>query len=245
MNGGPSRYYQFYLSNGASFKQLSTNGNLLPSVITTTNIRLSVAERTDVIVDFTGVAAGTKVYLQNRLEQVDGRAPTGKIIAPTNLVEFRVQAGTVIDNSRVPTTILALPSKTQAVSKSRTFGFTTNNGAWTVNNEIFDPNTITIFPKLNSKEKWTFTSGGGWGHPVHVHFEEGQILSRGGNATLVADDVGRKDVYRLGDGAMGTSGTGTLDTFYQLRDFVGDYPVHCHNVVHEDHFMMTRFEIVP
>ena len=32
LNAGPSRYYQYFLSNNANFKQLSTNGNLLPSV---------------------------------------------------------------------------------------------------------------------------------------------------------------------------------------------------------------------
>jgi FtsP/CotA-like multicopper oxidase with cupredoxin domain len=244
-NGGPSRYYQFFLSNNANFKQLSTNGNLLPSVLTVRSIRLSVAERADVIVDFTAVPAGTKVYLQNRLEQKDGRGPTGNIIAPTNLVEFRVQEGAVVDNSVVPTTILPLPDKKQVVSKNRTFEFTTNNGAWTVNGELYDPNTIKIFPKQNAKEKWSFKSGGGWGHPVHVHFEEGQILSRDDNTKLVADDVGRKDVYRIGDSAIGTNNTGKVDTFYQWRDFQGDYPIHCHNSIHEDHAMMTTFEIVP
>ncbi len=245
LNAGPSRFYHFFLSNGASFKQLSTNGNLLPSTITTTNIRLSPAERADVIVDFTGAAAGSKIYLQNRLEQLNGAGTTGKIIAPTNLVEFRVQAGTVADPSVVPTTILALPNKAQAVSVNRQFDFGTSSGAWVVNGQIFDPNTISVFPKLNAKEKWKLTSGGGWSHPVHLHFEEGQILTRNGNATLVADDVGRKDVYRIGQGAMGTSGTGQIETFYQWRDFLGDYPMHCHNVVHEDHAMMMRYEIVP
>jgi FtsP/CotA-like multicopper oxidase with cupredoxin domain len=80
---------------------------------------------------------------------------------------------------------------------------------------------------------------------VHVHFEEGQVLSRDGNTNLLADDVGRKDVYRIGQAANGTTGSGTMDTFYQWRDFLGDYPIHCHNVVHEDHAMMTRYQIVP
>jgi FtsP/CotA-like multicopper oxidase with cupredoxin domain len=31
----------------------------------------------------------------------------------------------------------------------------------------------------------------------------------------------------------------------QFRDWYGDYPMHCHNVVHEDHAMMIRFKIVP
>lgn len=34
--------------------------------------------------------AGGKICLQNRREQHYGRGPSGKIVAPTNIVEFRV-----------------------------------------------------------------------------------------------------------------------------------------------------------
>jgi FtsP/CotA-like multicopper oxidase with cupredoxin domain len=33
--------------------------------------------------------------------------------------------------------------------------------------------------------------------------------------------------------------------FMRFRDFVGRYPMHCHNTVHEDHAMMIRWDIVP
>jgi FtsP/CotA-like multicopper oxidase with cupredoxin domain len=33
--------------------------------------------------------------------------------------------------------------------------------------------------------------------------------------------------------------------FIRLRDLTGRYVQHCHNVVHEDHAMMTMFEIGP
>lgn len=247
LNAGPSRYYEFFLSNGTQFKKITSNsGNLLASVLNASSIRLSPAERTDVIIDFTNVPAGSKIYLQNRLEQKDGRGPTGKIIAPINIVEFRVQPGTVVDNSVIPTRkMLDLPNKLAPVTATRSFDFGTSNGAWVVNGKFFDPNTTTIFPKLNAAEKWTFTSGGGWGHPAHIHMEEGQILSRNGRTALVAEDIGRKDVYRIGQGAIGTTSTSKMDVFIQFRDWTGDYPVHCHNVVHEDHAMMAHFVVTP
>ena len=168
-----------------------------------------------------------------------------KSSGPTNLVEFRVQADSVVDNSVVPTALLALPDKKARIALTRNFDFGSSNGAWTINGELFDPNTITDFPKQNTAEKWAFSSGGGWGHPVHAHFEEGQILSREGKTALNRDDIGRKDVYRIGKAAISTDNTGKLEAFYQWRDFLGDYPLHCHNSVHEDHAMMLRFEIVP
>ena len=67
--GGPSRVYEFFLSNGQSFFQITSDGNLLPRPLTRRSMRLQVAERVDVIVDFSKAAIGEKIYLQNRLEQ--------------------------------------------------------------------------------------------------------------------------------------------------------------------------------
>jgi len=244
LNAGPSRVYEFFLSNGKSFIQLSNDGNLLPRALSRQSIRLGVAERVDVIVDFSQATRGDKIYLQNRLEQLDGRGPTGKIIAPTNLVEFRV-GGDAHDDSQIPTTLLALPDR-RATVQSRRWDFGRSGGEWVINGELFDPDVIRAFPRQNTAELWTFTGGNGWQHPVHVHFEEFQILSRNGKAAAVPiDEKARKDMMRIGDSAVGTENTGEAQIFIQLRDFLGDYPLHCHNVVHEDHSMMVRFEIVP
>jgi FtsP/CotA-like multicopper oxidase with cupredoxin domain len=47
---------------------------------------------------------------------------------------------------------------------------------------------------------------------------------------------GRKDVSRL------EAGQGTLLRM-QFRDYVGRYLIHCHNMAHEDAFMMVRWDI--
>ena len=33
--------------------------------------------------------------------------------------------------------------------------------------------------------------------------------------------------------------------YMKFRDWLGKYVMHCHNVVHEDHAMMVRWDIVP
>ena len=33
--------------------------------------------------------------------------------------------------------------------------------------------------------------------------------------------------------------------YMRWRDFLGKHVMHCHNVVHEDHAMMIRWDIVP
>jgi FtsP/CotA-like multicopper oxidase with cupredoxin domain len=37
----------------------------------------------------------------------------------------------------------------------------------------------------------------------------------------------------------------TIEVFLRFRDFTGKYPMHCHNLVHEDHAMMVRWDIKP
>ena len=48
----------------------------------------------------------------------------------------------------------------------------------------------------------------------------------------------RKDVINLGP-------NDEVKIFMRWRDFLGRYVMHCHNVVHEDHAMMLRWDIVP
>ena len=50
------------------------------------------------------------------------------------------------------------------------------------------------------------------------------------------EEVSRKDVVRL-------QGNEEVRIFLRFRDFLGRYPMHCHNVVHEDHAMMLRWDI--
>ena len=188
--GGPSRVYEFFLGSGDSFIQISNDGNLLPRPLFRRSIRLGVAERVDVIVDFSKAKIGEKIYLQNRLEQLDGRAPTGKIIAPKNLVEFRV-TGDAMDDSRVPVTLLDLPSRNVQIAKKREWKFDRSGGAWTVNGRFFDPDVFSATIKQNTAETWTFKSGGGWHHPIHIHLEEFQILSREGMARPSRRSPGR------------------------------------------------------
>ena len=92
-NPGPSRWWEFALYDGTNFLpfwQISTDGNLLPNAVRVSGVRMSVAERVDVIVDFAQISA-SRVYVVNRLEQVNGRGPTGKILTPgTPVVQINI-----------------------------------------------------------------------------------------------------------------------------------------------------------
>jgi FtsP/CotA-like multicopper oxidase with cupredoxin domain len=247
LDGGPSRFYRFHLSNNQPLIQISSDGNLLPTAIPTTNgILVGVAERVDVIVDFTNATTGSRIYLQNRLPQTKGEGPDGTATASgavTDLVEFRVQGNPPQpDLSLVPTTLISNPIFQNASSQTRSFVFDkSRDGLWVINDQLFDPNVISFQIHQNRTETWNLDGKSrDWSHPVHIHFEEFRILKRNGSASNVpANEGGRKDVVPIGNFH------GTAQLKMQFRDWLGHYPMHCHNTVHEDHAMMLRWEIIP
>ena len=238
LNIGPSRFYNWFLSNGKPFVVIANDGNLLPKPVRVKNFAQSPAERYDVIVDFSEFAPGTEIVLFNYAEQTDGRRPTGKLLKkPMQVLKFIVTSDAVVDNSIIPTTLRPLPLMDQPVSNNRTWVFKRNGGEWTINGNSFDRNTISATIQEGSAEKWALVNGGGgWAHPIHTHFEEARILSMKGRG-IEEIEKGRKDVIRL-------EKDNAAEIYIRFRDFKGVYPVHCHNTVHEDHAMMLLFKVV-
>jgi len=252
LDSGPSRFYQIFLTdlNNLSahnmFWQIANDGNLMPTPVQIESARIGVAERVDVIIDFSQFA-GKTIYLENRLEQQDGTGPTGDILPAGGgnlLLQIIVDLPAVADNSVDPAThpqFYSLPSTTPAPRVTRTFEFDNSNGGWTINDRFMDCNEPRFTVQQNTVEHWILiNSSGGWQHPIHIHFEEFQILSINGHRppTSPLVQTGRKDVVRL---EFDT----TVELFFRFRDFLGRYPMHCHNTVHEDHAMMLRWDIAP
>jgi len=116
-------------------------------------------------------------------------------------------------------------------------------GAWGIGTDggvklAADYSRLSAAPKFGTREVWNLINdGGGWDHPIHIHFEEGQILARNGSfANVPLAERGRKDVYRLRPG-------GTVTLTMQFRDWGGMFMEHCHNTTHEDNAMLLRWEI--
>ena len=61
-----------------------------------------------------------------------------------------------------------------------------------------------LIPKPGEVEHWTYINGGGgWDHPIHLHFEEGVTIDRGRPAIPATERLARKDVWRLRPTAAG------------------------------------------
>ena len=252
LNAGPSRFYQFHLVNGSNVQQkftyIANDGNLLPKpLLNQTKVRLGVAERGDIVVDFSQYALGTELYIVNRLQQPDTRGPKD-VQAPgkrvLKIIVDRDLANGELDNSQVPSVLRPIRRPTAAeiaAAPVRRWVFARNNGMWAINDKFVNVNSAAAHIAIGSSEIWELDNpSGGWSHPVHIHFEEGHILKRFKNGIEVpvpAHEKGRKDVYVLGPNE-------TVRLFMRFRDFPGKYVMHCHNMIHEDHAMMVRWDIV-
>src|SRR5215472_12596000 len=83
LDTGPSRFYEFFLTGNVGgagspttnpFFLIGTDGNLIPAPVQVNSVRIGPAERVDVVIDFTGMS-GQTLYLENRLNQVNGQGP--------------------------------------------------------------------------------------------------------------------------------------------------------------------------
>lgn len=149
-----------------------------------------------------------------------------------------------------------------AAARHRSFSFGRSNGTdkapWTVKTDggsgyNMDPRRLSAAMQLangpteggfsgdGTLEIWKIElGGGGWSHPVHVHFEEGILLSRGGKALPEWEKWARKDVYRIGPDSDSLD---NVEMAIHFREFAGTYMEHCHNTQHEDNSMLLRWDI--
>ena len=270
LNASVSRFFKLALSDGSPIIQIGNDGNLLPSPVVLGQLdQMGIAERYDVVIDFSRYDLGSRVWMVNLAEHQDGRrvakdlklseALSGQSLDPCvgRFLEFRVVVPLAYpDQSQVPDVLIPNPDLSAIpVARERVFEFgrgakkNTNDpvssffGPWGVKIDggdmlAADFGRVSSAPRFGTREIWTIKNGGGgWDHPIHIHFEEGQILERDGSASRVPPwERGRKDVYRLRPG-------GSLKITMQFRDWGGMFMEHCHNTVHEDNAMLLRWEI--
>ncbi len=280
LNGGPSRFYELVLRSERMkdrdrFVVITGDGNVLPAPIEAESLYLSVAQRVDVVLDFTKYRPGDKVHLVNLLEQVNGKGPSGRTLDPGDpILEFRVVEATGPDPSRIPDRLRELPRIDPAdARRERLWVFDYDGGLWTINGRVMDPNRIDAGIEQGSAEIWTFRNGGNtWAHPVHSHFTEFLILEINGRPFRESwyqdwDFENRDPAFLDAGGKLEQAPAGQrfrvkrfmggkrrdvatllpgdeIKVISRWRDFLGRHVMHCHNVVHEDHAMMVRWDIV-
>src|SRR5262245_2681942 len=299
LNACMSRFFKFAIAGptGAAvpFWFICNDGNLVINPITLSELdEQGIAERYDIIVDFSKFHVGDKLHLVNRLLQTTGNKPDGAVTLAQALqgsvsdpvlgamLQFRV-VGSVpsVDAPNVTLTTanscgandksvvpLKLTDQIPVVAPVRTrvvrFGRVQNgdsrdpatgqctpdcsevvfNFPWTISvngqtSHSMNANRVSmVYPKAGEIEHWTYINeGGGWDHPIHLHFEEGITMNRGTGVLPATEKLVRKDVWRLRP-------AGQVQFQIQFGEYGGSYVNHCHNTVHEDFALLMRIQLL-
>ena len=124
-----------------------------------------------------------------------------------------------------------------------------------------------FFPMLGVPEIWRLINLTGDTHPIHVHLESFQVLSRQPAAVEIPDDgitdtgtsarvwIGREVddgvPHALDENELGLKDTvrvnphEVVDLLVRFDAYAGRYMYHCHILEHEDHDMMRPFVVMP
>ncbi|HYM19556.1 MAG TPA: multicopper oxidase domain-containing protein [Candidatus Kapabacteria bacterium] len=235
LNASNARIYQIALSDNSSFMIIGSDGGLLETPLSATSCFLSPAERVDVLIDFSKYQTGSSLTLKSLPFSVDVTPytplPQG---AAFDILRFDINA-TGNSHSQIPAALSSIIkySRADAVNTLQ-FVLGTDGMNHTINSLKFQMDRIDNTIPFNTLEVWTFDNTQTTNiHPMHVHGTQFQVASRS-FGDLLSSDSGWKDTVMVRGGEA-------MDVLVKFADYEGIYLVHCHNLEHEDHGMMSNF----
>jgi len=252
LNASASRGYQLALSReldrltlGETMVVIGSDGGLLETPVELSTpyqtLKLGMAERYEIIIDFSQYQVGESVYLKNI-------GFTGSIDTDTRLhtlMRFDVVREEQ-DDSLIPDQLRPIKRLSEEdADRTRTFRFERSFRQWLIDNKSWHENRVDADPDVGDIEIWEFVNpGSGWFHPIHVHLIDMQMLDRNG-ISVRPYEQGWKDVFHLGEfeKVRVIGEFGPRNPQFRNRFIHGKFMMHCHNLVHEDHSMMTVFEV--
>jgi len=250
-----------------TFWQIGSEGGFLPAPVPLDRLLMGLAERADVIVDFTGLPVGTELYLINEgPDEPFGGGEVGKDFEAADpattgqVMKFVVVPLASTDTSGRPSQ-LTLPTFTP-------LGPATNVRQVSLNEEdseviegvgpeaarlgILDASgngvplgwddPITENPALGATEIWEIYNFTADAHPIHIHELQFQVVDR--------QPFGQRHPRRPERWESGFKDTviaypGAVTRVKATFDLPGLYVWHCHIVEHEDHEMMRPYRVGP
>lgn len=242
LNVSQFRSYNLSLSNGMPMVQIGSDSGLMPRPIRRQQILIGPAERVEVIVDFAG-ARGEAFELRSRPH--GGRNPDGSRAYAGALMQFRVGHGRVVDRTRIPRRLRPLPEWALKLRRRRegkpdmTWEVTIGGlfkTTWLINGRTFNPARAEAFPKIGTTAVWDFINRTAVAHVMHLHHSDWYLLSRNGKPPPPWEDC-LKDTFFVFPGDR-------IRVAGRFGDHPGKFVIHCHMFDHEDHGLMSQFEVV-
>ncbi|MBW8482924.1 multicopper oxidase domain-containing protein [Actinomadura sp. PM05-2] len=228
LNASNARAYRLALDppppGGGGLVQIGGDGGLLAAPAAHDAIDVAPAERFDVVVDFARYRPGTRVRLVNRL----ATGPAGQVMA----FDVAGTAARPAEDATVPARLSDVPRHDPArAAVTRSFLFQNTPDGWHINGRGYDPARPLARPRLGDLEVWRLVSDAH--HPVHLHLDHFQVVSRNGRAPGPYDG-GWKDTVDVRPAEA-------VEIAVRFTRYAGRFVFHCHNLEHEDMAMMADF----
>jgi FtsP/CotA-like multicopper oxidase with cupredoxin domain len=239
LNASQFRPYNLFLSNGAPLVQIGTDSGLMPKPVRRSEVMLGPGERAELVVDF-GPAAAERVELRSGPRH-GAREPAGARPYVGALMQFRVDSRRLPDRTRVPRKLRPLPAWTKHASPTpdRTWEISIGGlfkTTWQINGRTFNPARADAHPKLGTTETWEIVNRTSVAHLMHMHLTDWYLLSRNGEPPPPWEDCLKETFFVYPRERILVAG--------HFADYTGKFVIHCHMLDHEDHGLMTQFEVV-
>jgi FtsP/CotA-like multicopper oxidase with cupredoxin domain len=236
LNVSGFRPYNLHLSNGAPMVQIGTDSGLMPKAVRRRQILLGPGERADVIVDFAG-EGGQSVELRSGAR----RGAPGARPYVGALMQFRVGSGRAPDSTRIPRALRPLPAWAKRASHKPDRTWTISIGGlfkttWLINGRTFNPARADAFPVLGTTQTWEIVNRTNVAHLMHMHHSDWYLLARDGRPPPPWEDC-LKETFFVHPGER-------ILVAGHFSDYTGKFAIHCHMLDHEDHGLMSQFEVV-
>jgi len=239
LNISAFRSYNLQLSNGAPMVQIATESGLMPKPIRRREILLGPAERVEVIVDFAAMA-GEAVELRSGKRHA-GRNPEGAHTYGGALMQFRVGSERRPDRTRIPRRLRPLPDWTKKAQRKPDHRWEITIGGffkttWRINGRTFNPAYVEAKAPLGSVQTWELVNKTSVAHVMHLHHTDWYLLERNGKAPPPWEDCLKETFFLFPNERILLAG--------HFSDYTGKFVIHCHMLDHEDHGLMSQFEVV-
>ena len=248
LNASNARIYNLGFSDNRTFFQVASDGGFLRAPVPLSRLLLSPAERAEILVDL-GADQGTTT----RLRSFNAGMGTSLVPFPLqdtwdnqdfDLLEIVVgaaRAGAVLTIPGALATVEEIPeAEASNLLNPRPFKLAAN--PFGINGKRMDMDVIDQRIRLGDTEVWEITNPTSQAHPIHVHGDSFQVLSRNG-FTPPENERGWKDVVLV----RPNEAVRIIKRFRDYDDAVSPYMFHCHILEHEDVGMMGQFvvEVTP
>jgi spore coat protein A len=250
LNASNSRALTLKLDSGQPFYQIGTDGGFLEKTQKINEFLLLVAERIDVIIDFSQ-HYGQTIILKNVTKNASPET--------TDVMQFKVTAPL---RSRDTSSIPVYLEKFQRLSprmarRIRDLKIVRVNDQYGRHMPLLDGkrwmDRLSEKMELGTVEIWRLINTTSDNHPIHLHLVDFQILSRQpfdvshfqktGNIIFTGPPTPPEPYERGLKDTVHTPPSYVTSIIVPFRPFTGRYVWHCHMLEHEDFEMMRPMEV--